>query len=99
MCVLAERRAQLWNKVVVRVRVVAPQPVQLLKQRNGARTDRMPAWQHCKGAQSDKVSAPPTPFPRRVSVGRDARAVGQQRLRQIGKLREERVPFTAVRWM
>lgn len=44
MRILSERRAELRNKMVVRVRIVAPKTMQLLIEPYRSRTQSMSAW-------------------------------------------------------
>lgn len=44
MRILSERRAQLWDKMVVRVRIVASKTMQLLIEPYRSRTQSMSAW-------------------------------------------------------
>ena len=44
MRILSERRAQLWDKMVVRVRIVSSKTMQLLIEPYRSRTQSMSAW-------------------------------------------------------
>lgn len=44
MRILSERRAELWDKMVVRVRIVTPKTMQLLIEPYRSRTQSMSAW-------------------------------------------------------
>ena len=44
MRILSERRAQLWDKMVVRVRIVSSKTMQLLIELYRSRTQSMSAW-------------------------------------------------------